>query len=141
MTIQLFLSILFTLSAILSFVPYILGFDNKDDMKDSVAGVWQFSIILAHSIFATDMACRFGTSIPTDELIFTGSVLDCAGGVFFALHILMGVFPTTQTRRYIMQLPKAIAMTPVIILWEVPKVLVECFVIPPVKRVQEYMTK
>ncbi len=141
MTIQLILAILFTLSAILAFVPYLLGFDNKDDMKDGFAGVWQFSIIFVHSIFATDMAFRYGTETPVEELIFSGSALDYIGGVFFLLHILMGVFPTTQTRRYLVQLPKAIAMTPVIFFWEIPKVLVECLVLPPVKKVQEYMTK
>ena len=141
MTIQLILAFIFALSAILSFLPYLLGFDNKDDMREVFSAIWTFSIVLCHSIFATDMACRYGTNIPTEELIFTGSVLDYAGGVFFVLHILMGVFPTTQTRRYLRELPKAIAMTPVILLWEVPKVLVECFVLPPLRRVQEYMTK
>ena len=141
MTISFFLSLVFTVTAILSFLPYVLGFDNKDNLKPAFSAIWIICIILCHSVFATDMACRYGTNIPTEELIFTRSALNYIGGFFFGLHILMGIFPTTQTRRYLTGVPLAVAKAPVLVLWELPKTLFEVFVAPPVKRIQKYMTK
>ena len=140
MTIQIFLSILFTLAATTALAPYLLGFKLKDEMKNYPAELWIMAIILSHSIFITDAGFRL-MDLPTSELIFTGMTHEYFGIGFYAIHIAAGIIPDTQTRKYMSSLPRAIASAPQLFFWEIPKVIWEALILPPLKKVKLMVAK